>query len=400
MKTRKYIANIYIALWCLYGLQGTLYQTGGRLSQLLLAFLLSVSLCFFGFANLKYKLPTVLKVLSWLVVIWTIYGSINIILGNGAEWKIPSYYYLKNIYCSMLPIYAFYVLTKKGLLTESMLKKWVYVFVVIGILQFYRGQRLNQELLANRASTIEEFTNGAGYILVSILPLIPLFGKKPLVQYSLLTVCMVYVLMGMKRGAILSGAVCTVWFIIRTIKDYSKDKKRKKSIIWQSVLAVLFIVGTVYAVQYMMQTSDYFNERLDRTRDGDYSGRDVMYSIYYSYFINQDNAFHFLFGNGADATLRLFGEFAHNDWLEIAINNGLLILVLYAVYWINMFKTIRASRKLDQTVFIMLGMFFLIYLMKSFFSMSYDDITIYSCVAFGFAMARVDDLKSVSIVQE
>ncbi len=388
----KLICNIYIFLWCLYGLRGTLYPTGSILARFLLVVLLLFSLYCVIVATSQIKMPSLLKMVLCLIIVFSVYGFVNILYGNGAENKVPSYYYLRGIYCSFLPLIVFYMFSKQGSLTENMLQKWLFVFLMIGITQFYRTQRLNLEALAERESNMEEATNNAGYIMLSIIPLIPLFHKRPLMQYSILSVCMVYVLLGMKRGAIIIGALCTTWFFFITLKSNRLSTKQ----VLRVVLTIIVVVAAVFFIQYMLQNSDYFNYRLEKTMEGDSSGRDALFSTYYNFFLNQSNLLRIAFGNGADATLRKFGEFAHNDWLEIAINNGVFVLLLYAVYWVVLFRTIRKSRKRNPTAHIILGLFFIVYFMKTIFSMSYNDVTIFSCAALGYALACLDSPETGS----
>lgn len=385
----KYICNIYIALWCIYGLQGTFYQTGGLFAHVLIILLLAISMYYFVVSNVKFKLPKVMNVLSLLVVIWSIYGFVNILYGNGAEYKVPSYFYLRNIYCSLLPVYVFYYFSKREILTEQTLKRWLFVFLAIAITQFYRERHLSIELLAERGIIKDEVTNNASYLLLSFIPLISFYNKKPLVQYVLLSVCLIYVLMGMKRGAIVTGALCFLWFLVNSVKRKEFNRKR----IFMIIVIVFVVIGAIYVVQYMLQNSDYFNERLEKTISGDSSGRDSIYTSCLNYFFSQISVMAYMFGNGADATLRIFGEFAHNDWLEIAINNGIVVLVIFFIYWIRLFQVISSCRKTNYTFYMVLSTFFVIYFTRTFFSMSYSDISVYSNIALGFALANLNKIE-------
>ena len=123
------IANIYIALWCLYFLQGLLYAEGGVVSRAVLALLLAVSLVFFAFSNIAYKLPIILYVLDVLILLFTYYGIICIVNNEQNVLGVAGYTYLKTIYMSLLPIYSFYTFTRKGWLTENSLRNWAFVFL-------------------------------------------------------------------------------------------------------------------------------------------------------------------------------------------------------------------------------------------------------------------------------
>ena len=93
---QKYICNIYIFLWCLYSLQGTLYARGGAISNFILVLLIVMSLYYLYRLVTNYKIPTVLKVLLSLLVIWTAYGFAIIVDGNGVVGDSDTNY-LKNI---------------------------------------------------------------------------------------------------------------------------------------------------------------------------------------------------------------------------------------------------------------------------------------------------------------
>lgn len=377
-----HVVNIYLGLCCLYSLQGTLYASGGIISQAILAIVLVWSLYYFLVANLNFKLPKVMKVLSILILIWIVYGLVRIIYGPVASW-IPSYYYLKNILFSLLPIYAFYVFTKRGLLTERILLGWFYVFIIIGITSFFRAQR---EITARTMQ--DEATNNAGYTILSLICLLPLLRRKPLFQYVVLAVLLFFVLQGFKRGAILIGVLCSVFFLYET---YRSNRQSGGKVSGRQVMRILFTIGVVITVIYFVQqtliTSDYFNQRLEDTMEGKSSMRDEIFSTLYTLFITQDSPFSFLFGNGADATVKLAGYYAHNDWLEIAINNGLWMVVLYAIYWIAMLRHIIRIRKHNSLAYMMVGLFFILYFMKTLFSMSYSSVPFYAASALGFALA-------------
>lgn len=395
----KKIANIYLCLFMLYYLQGVLYKVGGILSQVLLVGVLSISLYYFVYAILNYKLPTPLKILAILILIWTVYGFLPIMGFVGTlSREVRSFEYIKGMYMSMLPIYSFYVFARKGWLTEDLIKKWFFVFLVVAIANFYETQRAHQLLAIERGSSREEFTNNEGYFLLALLPLLPLFNKKPLMQYILLYVCMFFILMGFKRGAIFAGILCTVWMVYQTYKDngYSISLRRLKK---TRLFLFVFIVGvTIFLVQYVKSTSEFFNYRLQATIQGDSSGRDELYSIFWNSFINENNIIRFLFGRGTYGTLSISENYAHNDWLEIAIDNGLIVLLVFAAFWVNMFVYFFKAKRGTVTT-IMLGCFIIIFFSKSIYSMFYSDVAPFAACALGYAMANYE-VRTMGVVKE
>ncbi len=376
----KYFANIYIGLWCLYNLQGTLYETGSIISRLVLVVLLVLSLYYFVLSQARCKMPTVLNILSWLIIIWSVYGVVNMLYGPQLI-DSPRFTYLKNILSSLLPIYPLYYFFRKGSLTEFMLKLWIPIFVGISIAQFYKDYQESLMAAMLIGSSREEFVNNSGYIVLSVLPLIPLYQKKPLFQYIILAICAAFVIMSVKRGAMLTMAVASLYFFY---KNFLSGRSRKTKF-WSWMLTIVVLIAGFYFVTQYLSESDLFAQRLDDTRAGYSSGRDQIYSYYANYFFNQPFLY-FLIGNGADGTIKLFGLHAHNDWLEIAIDNGLFVLILYFIYWVFILKTIKNYRGEDINK-MMLSMFGIIFFLETFFSMSYNSIPIYSSIAFAYALA-------------
>lgn len=389
MKSKSKFCNIYLLSWVIYYLQNYFDYRGSFLSRALILILLMVSFYYTIYAIIHFKLPKPMKILGVMLAIWTVYGLIMIILQDNST--APSFNYIKDIYISFLPIYTIYVFVKKGWLTEKMLLLWTYVFVVIGVMLFYSNARARMDLLG-----ADEVTNNSGYAIVTIIPLLLLFKDKPIIQYVLLGVCMFHVIIGMKRGAILCGAVCTLWLVLNNMTQEKKlTSKAARNMFWRLLLTVGMIVGGIIVVTNLFATSDYFNHRFEQTMDGDTSGRDEMYSMMLDYYLNQD-FWKVLVGNGGYSTESIFGILAHNDWLEIAIDNGLILLVVYAAFWISMIVMFLKGDKTKERI--MLGMFLLIYLFKSFVSMSYSAVTVYSACYIGLAFANYEfKSKKISI---
>lgn len=383
----KYLPHLYIFLWLLY-----FQQDGTIISRIALVLLLVWSLYYYVYAISHYQLPVPLKILAVMVLGWTIYGLVPILEGAGftsvyiddTMTHIQPFTAIKDTYISILPVFTYYVFSRKGLLEEDALKKWFVVFLAFAIYSFIVSR--NDAMLKFNS---DEVINNTGYLVLSLLTLIPLFWEKPVWQYVFLSVCMVFILMGFKRGAIIIGALCSVWIIYYSIK--MERLKRSSSSFRRRFVRVLmiafFVSATIYAVQYVLETSDFFSRRLMNTLEGDSSGRDQLYGVFYRHFINETNILTFLFGNGAFGTLRICGNYAHNDWLEIAIDYGLFFLIVYAAYWISLFVMLIKGER-DSYTTMMLGIFIIIYFFKTFFSMSYNGISPYAACAIGFALAN------------
>ena len=212
--------------------------------------LILISFYYAVYANIHYKLPAFFKALNVLLVMFSIYGFL--LIGKGEQLMVQTDFhevsnnsYLLAIYRSLLPIYAFYVFARKGWLTEQVMKFWFFVFLILTIRSFYNTQASLLQKAEESDSLDEEFTNNVGYSFVALLPALVLFYKKPIIQYILMAVCACYIILGMKRGAMLSGAVCLTWFMFANVRK--APRKRRWIIV---VVSAFVIIAGVYFIQY------------------------------------------------------------------------------------------------------------------------------------------------------
>ena len=371
--------------------QGFLFGEG-LLARLILVLVVGISFYYWVYAVSRYKLPLPLRLLSILLIIWTLYGIPPIVMGSKAIVSVgrETFYYLKSIYISVLPVFAFYVFARERWLTEDILKKWFVVFFVVAIGDYYYGLQTSLNKMSELGHNVTEATNNAGYMMATLLCLAPLFYKKPGIQYVIIGACLLFTLGSLKRGAILCSVLSATAIILLSLKSnrdvLSPKRGNKKTVQIVFFTALLIIVG-YYAVNSYLSSSDYFVYRLQETLEGNSSERDDIYSTILNHFLFNSDIISFLFGNGAYGTVEIFNTFAHNDWLEIAIDNGFFVLILYAVYWMSYINIIKKANK-SSTCTIMLIVFVIIYFFRSFFSMSYSDITPFASCALGFSLAN------------
>lgn len=379
-------SNIYFVLWTLYSLQGSLYAKGSLLSQILLLFILLISLretLTFIYNN---RVVGYFQILNVLMAMYTFYGLLlfltdgMVVHGMGGR-NVQSMNFLKTFYMSILPIYVNYIYTVKGYLSLPLLKCWMVVFLFLGINEYYCQQNeLLQKLLA-AGSSKEEVTNNAGYVLLSLVPGMLVYKSKPIIFYIGIAICVVYILMGMKRGAIL---VCAVSLFLIAWRDLKSAKgKYKISVLVVIILSFVVLYGFV---ENLMTHSDYFNDRLEATLEGNTSRRDDLYMIFVNAFTTESNFFQMLFGRGACGTIKYSYNYAHNDWLEILTNQGVLGVTIFAFYWYCFWKESRSLKYCEESKFCLSLLFYILGL-KTLFSMSICSMELPITVMLGFCLA-------------
>lgn len=377
--------DFFLLAWVLYYLQGIVYPEGGIISLAILgANLLISAICMFKVMQWRDK-PIYFKGLNMLMLLFTIYGFMLVLLSPSTLYypisgtSMKSYNYIKSIYLSLLPIYPFYYYTKKGFLTAERLRIWGVIFLASVTLSYIRMQREALEALIDA----DETTNNSGYLFLSCLPLLVLYRKKPLIQFACLAFVIAFIVMGMKRGAIVIGLVCAIYFMLQSIRN-SKGKTRISFIL----LSIGICICAFFFFTHEMTTSDYMMKRIDDTLAGNSSGRDNLYSFFWKYFTEQADFIHYLIGRGANGTLEIYYNYAHNDWLEIAVNQGILGVVVYAFYWLCFYKTWKQATNIDAKT--ILALIALIFFAKTMFSMSYADMSYVSTSVLGYALATLN----------
>lgn len=392
-KTKLFsLCNIYIFLWLVYYLQSVVFGRVGTIySQVIILFLSTVSIYYMVYALIHYKVNPYLKALTVLIVLLTIYGLVLIASPEvfyKSSGALSKYTYLLSIYNSLLPIFPFYVFTRQGQLTHSTLRWWTIFFLVAVLMQYKANQQAALLKVMEIGSSREEFTNNMGYEFLAIIPLLAFFSDKKIIQYAGLAYVMVFLLLAMKRGAILIGAICIVYFLWSSMRGARGNRK----FIVVTLSVAVIVVGYFY-VQNLLENSDYFLYRWEVTQEGGTSGRDVLFSTFFNQFVNETNPFVFLFGNGAWGTIRILHQVAHNDWLELAINQGLLGVVVYLVYLTKFYKVIRTAR-FSNEIHLAITLLFIISLLRSFFSMSYGDMSIYATSCLGYCLGRISEKEA------
>lgn len=389
MKKYINICSIYILLWFVYYLQGIVYAEGSAISQMILLIIMCISAFYFVYVNRKWKVPPFMRVLNLFIAVMTIYGVALMLdpqpvyLGFVISETLSKLEFLKMLYISFLPIYVMYYCTQKGMLSLSMIQVITFLLLVSTTLSYFREQNELIQQALDRGLQQEEFTNNLGYEFLALFPLLFFFSRRPLIQFLLGAYICVFIVLGLKRGAIIIGIVCLMWFICRIYK--SAHTAKHKSII--SLLTVLtFVIGVKFIVDFYA-TSDYFQHRLESTLMGESSGRDTIFYALWNHITQDPSIVHLFFGNGALAAARIVGNYAHNDWLELAIGQGLLGVVIYAFYYITLFQEFMRSKR-DTLRHNILGMLFLIMFATSLFSMSYNSLGLSLTICLGYCLAR------------
>ena len=277
-------------------------------------------------------------------------------------WNDPSTGAIGNILYAQLSFVIFAFLGKKGILTHKFISVSAILLTVAAIPSFYNTQQL---ALARLASGGDETTVNASTIFLMLLPLL-FCVKKRVVSLVLFCVCLFFLIAGAKRGNILAAVIPSILFLWMLFKE------NKKNVFKISVLIIAVAAIAVWAKDLIL-SNDYLLRRYEQTLEGNTSGRDVIYSTMWNMWYGTDNIVNLLFGYGYNGTFLYspMHTFAHNDWLEILVDFGLLGVLLYAALFISF---VRLCSKLDKGYPRIVCLAIVsIWFMKTLYSMGFSD---------------------------
>ncbi len=366
--------NLYTALWILFYSLGLLNIS--FLSTPLQLFLIIWSLYFFVIVNTRGKLPPLLKILNVLMVLVLVYGILRFFIPQKL-FSTPAMF-IVSYTMSISPIYAYYYFFNKKIIDLEWLKNASVFFVLTGFVIYFRQY---EKAMALQNGYAEGVVNNAGYVVAALIPMTIYFRKK-LLKYATLLFIIFISLYSAKRGAILITGISSL--LVYLYYGKGKIKSKVRTIVGLFVISIILIIY----VEYYLLSDSFFSSRLDQTLEGESSNRDVIYNMFWNFIINEDSIPRWLFGYGADGTLLLFNVFAHNDWLELAIDMGLVGAVSYLIYWIVFLKTILfAKQNKQKEIVLVLQLLFILFFMRSLFSMSLNRMYFFSDALMGYVLA-------------
>lgn len=386
IKTLKNPCSTYTILWILYYLQGSLFASVPGAGMLVMIIFLVLSLYYWiKVVREDNNLPILLRGFNVMLFLFTAYGVFRIIdptviQRTGGVIQNPTIF-LKCSYISLLPIFTFYHFCKRGYLTEEWIRKFTLVFFGFAILQYFNYESNALASYQDLDYEVELVTNNTGYLFISLLCLIPFFYNKQYYKYILLICIIVFVISAAKRGAIIC-LIVGIYVLLRN--EFKNTTLRNKSLTF--ILGGLCVFGAYRYITYMMDTNLAYAARF-MFDESNTSGRNSIYDFFINVLKNEDNIIRLIFGYGADGTIALSGNFAHNDWLEIAINHGVVGLICYIYYYIAYIKSLKKLRA-DIFSHISFVIIFTCCILKSFFSMSIMDYQIFESAVLAFCLVH------------
>lgn len=328
-------------------------MAGARtLSALCMMVCVGAVLKFYWVPDYKLYRPTNTMLLYIVYLLW-IFAPIllNDIEGDSASDKL--YVLIKQI----MPILTL-LITYNYVLNHGDSKWFGRCFCVMLLIYVYGFLSIMFELLLSGYN----IQMAASYYTVFVLPLVMLTcEKKTCVVFILITLLILTI--SMKRG----GIVALFCGLVAYGVTYFLSKKINISAIIGGVVVLLLFAGLFVYVG----SSDEANvvQRFESVEDDDGSGRTAVWYNTIQLIENSD-FMSLIFGHGYNKVAKetIYGLSAHNDFLEITYDYGIVGLILYISAFVSLaYMVLRLIRKRSPDASAM-AMFFTIYLVLSMIS--------------------------------
>ncbi|WP_368570868.1 O-antigen ligase family protein [Acinetobacter haemolyticus] len=361
INVNKFSVNFLFFLIIIYFSQGALYPTGHFVAKISLLFIFGIS---FSFLIKSILLNNNKSIVYYSLLALIILNTIGFLFES--KFDGTNFEQFKFILIVLLPFFPFYYLSLKGYLKEE---KIVFLFLLIlpvVILSFYNSEK---SIIQNYAWEVENVVNNKGYFFLALIPFVFLIKNK-ILSISSLLVIFFYIIQSSKRGAVVLALLALIVFIIYQFSMINRKKIIQSSLL--SLIGLIFI--TKFAIDIYM-SNEYLISRLQKIDDGG-SGRDIIYKNLWSNWVDSNSLLNYLFGFGFVSTLIYSGtgNLAHNDWLELLTNFGLLGVLIYVIFFSSIF-TFILQKDIDKKSRFTLICVFLIAFFQTFFSMFYTSAT-------------------------
>lgn len=269
---------------------------------------------------------------------------------------------LYQILLTQFTIFPFYYMSLTNRLNLFATKRFVVLLFISIIIAFFLNKTYALTLVVTDSDSV---TNNTGYLFAAILPIILLFINKRYLLVVMFVTSILFAFMAIKRGAILVIMSQLFFFVLFYLK-------KSKHIFRDLLVTIIFVSVLIFVGYEIILSNDFIFSRIERTLDGDSSGRDVIYVMSYNYWVNKGNIFNYLFGYGMTSSFDATGNYAHSDWLELLLTMGLLGVIILLMMQIVLSRTAIKIEKTDIRLPMILVTVYIV--VTSIFSMVYANI--------------------------
>ncbi len=350
------------AVYIVYCLQGTLYQSGGIISMMLMLFILIVGAVNFARSVIFFRhTPACILLLAFFFILLTL----AFIKSPMPKFSVACMDYISCVSqyrescVFVLSAFTGYQIGLRKRIPDKQYLISTLILTAALCFLFYRSAARLHEIRG-----VEETTNNAAYSFLYLLPLAAILSIK----YKRLAICLsaivfIYVTAGAKRGAILCLILMLIYFSWWCLKhNYLSFRS--------FIILIILLVSFGLYFSYVFEESKYLQTRFEDTINGNSSGRDELFDDLVRHWVWEPDLQVKLLGAGTGETIPIAGNLAHNDWLELLIDNGILGVAVYALIFIYFIVFLR-RRNIPVNIKLGINLWLVLWFAKTMFSMSY-----------------------------
>lgn len=370
-KIKIKIPDFWFMFLVIYMLRDVVYPSGSIVSKCSLLFIVIVSFyCFYK--TLFYK-----KFNSKFVFLWCLFISyISLQYAFTADF---SNHIHNSIYVNYLIInvvfYALYYFSREHLIEDSIFIRYFFLLLLAFIVRFYYMENLIETSSLDSQNLI---VNNSGYYFLFIMPFLFFFKTRNVLLVFGLLISYYFILSSLKRGAILVGGINVIILIFYLLKSV-KNKFY--------ILKYVFLLLVASISSFIISNNHFLFDRLTSSSS---SGRDYIYSTLLNVFINSSEYLKIIFGYGHLATRNFVYNEAHNDWLELVIDYGLVALIMYFMFFVILTKML-IDKSLCRHYRYALFSILVIWICVSMFSMFIFDMgALFSVIVLAYIIGKYD----------
>ena len=157
------------AIYYFHWYEASIYSID-RISNILLFIILALSAFYTVYAFFRYRLSKVFFVIAFMLFVFFIYGIVSLMSHNSftvahSGTSIKTGTYIISVFRSFLPVFAFYVFTRRGYVTERSMMIWAFIYLIVTLVVFYFTR-----LSFLRSYDTADITNNVGYLFVVLIP--------------------------------------------------------------------------------------------------------------------------------------------------------------------------------------------------------------------------------------
>jgi len=238
----------------------------------------------------------------------------------------------------------------------------------------------------------------AAYYLLLLLPFILMMKNNILKLLGIATVT-IALFMSTKRTGIIALAISLIAYYILNV--FSKENKRKSKLI--SIIAIL-LAGAAFTVLFIYisdQTGGYLLNRFTTIEQDEGSGRTDIWINTINLQLDS-NALGWLIGHGYNSVANTFvGYSAHNDFLEVLYDYGIIGFSLYVVFYVQLIGIGKKMYRYNYRYLNSFAISCILLFVLSLFShlIIYPTYFIYLSFFWGMTIADFENINSQKINQ-